>query len=207
MKLIVCAGIPRAGSHLQWQIVEDIVRLVDPKAPSREGFRRCGPLLKVERPGYVVVKVHRFWEKTLQFQPKVITSCRDPRGLIASRIRLGWRLEQCLQELPRWLEAFERWVAVPGALAMRYEAFTRDVAKTTRYMARWLDIPLSKEQAQAIADDCTLVRRRVHHLHGRAGHNGVTRSNWKEDLTAEQQAAVIVIAKDFMLRTGYLKEG
>lgn len=207
MKLIVCCGMPRAGSHLQWQIVEDIVRLVDPKVPSREGFRRCGPLLKVERPGYVIVKVHRFWEKTLQFHPKVITCCRDPRGLVASRMRLGWRLEQCLQEMPRWLEAFEQWVAVPGALAMRYEAFIKDIAKTTRYIARWLDIPLTKEQAQEVATGCALERRRVRHLHERSGHDGVTRSNWEEDLTAEQQEAVIFMARDFILRTGYLKEG
>ena len=192
MKLIVCAGMPRAGSTLQWKIVESIVRLVEPKAPSRSGFRKCAPLLKQNRSGYVIVRVHGFWDKTLPLHPKVITCCRDPRGIAASCMRVGWTIERVLQELPMRIKHFERWVAVPDALAMRYEAFTKDIAKTARYVARWLDIPLSEEQAQAIADNDALTRQ-------------LPLGNWEEDLTAEQQAAVIFVARDFMLRTKYLK--
>ena len=202
MKLIVCAGMPRAGSTLQWQVVESIVRLTEPKAPSRRGFRKCGPLLKQERPGFVVIKVHRFWDKTLPFKPKVITCFRDPRGFAASRMRIGWNLERVLQELPLRIENFNQWVAVPGALAMRYESMIKDLVKTTLYIARWLELPVTQEQAQKIAAECILDR---HHTRGWEGHR-ITRSDWKEDLTAAQQGRVVKVAEAFMLRVGYLKE-
>lgn len=207
MKLVVCCGMPRAGSHLQWQIVEDIVHLVEPKAPSREGIRKCGPLLKQERPGYAVVKIHRYWPQTLPFHPKVITCCRDPRGLAASRMHLGWSIEQVLHELPKWIEYFDQWTAVPGALAMRYESMIKSLDRTALHIARWLDIPLSKEQVQEVATGSALSRHRVHHVHRVPGHAGITHSSWEKDLTKEQQDAVVWTAREFMLRTGYLKEG
>ena len=194
MKLIMCAGMPRAGSTVQYRIVEQIVHLVEPGAPSREGFRKGGPLLKQERPGYAVIRLPRFWSKALAFRPKVITSCCDPRHFVAERVAVAKPFEQVLEELALYIDAFEQWSAVPGALAMRYEALIRDLTRTVLYIARWLEIPVTKEQAQTIAVGSGFSNRRKVHA-------------WQEVLSKDQQSTIVGGHKEFMLRAKYLKEG
>ena len=202
MKLVVCGGMARAGSTVVYQITEQLVYLVDPRAPSRSGFRKCGPLLKVERPGYVVVRVHRFWDRVLPFRPKVVTCCRDPRALAASRMRLGWPFARVLQEYPRQFKAFEQWAAVPGALVLRYETLIKSLTRTTQCIARWLEISVTEAQAQAIGANCALGHHDMPFWPGLEA----TRSDWKRDLTEKQQAAIVEMAREFMIRTKYLKE-
>lgn len=194
MKLIMCAGMPRAGSGVQHSIVEQLVHLVEPGAPSRAGFRKGGPLLKQERPGYVIIRVPRFWSKTLDFRPRVITSCCDPRHFVAERVAVASPFEQVLEELTLYIEAFEQWVAVPGALVMRYEALIKDLTRTTLFIARWLEIPVTKEQAQDIAIASGFPEQSQVH-------------NWQKVLSKDQQSTIVGGYKEFMLRTKYLREG
>lgn len=213
MKLILCAGMPRAGSTLLFQLVREVIWLVDPdphciltgpRGP--RGERLVKQIEKAKEHKRVVVKLHLFSTGLLKFWPMIFTSYRDPRGIVASYKRLGWTVDRSLidQALPRRIRHLRCWTEASHCYAFRYERFTKDLPYAIRVIANRLKVFPTEDEIATITDRCLLKN---HDQWENAGMNRSTGSDWEVDLTEEEQNKVIAVAKNYMLHYGYLKEG
>jgi hypothetical protein len=158
-ELILCCGMIRSASTLQYQVVSELLERNG--LGERVGFAdsECvaDVLGKVEAvSGSAVVKVHEFlpeFESVItQGRARLFYTFRDLRAVALSAMR-KWGLP-FTQIIARrgWLEiAVEssfRWLSAPRACVSRYEDIVKALPEEVMKWARALDIDMTSDQAK-----------------------------------------------------------
>lgn len=208
---IISAGLPRSGSTLLYQLIREVIRrhgatfesvITKGAKATEDALREISQERAVD---FVIVKTHAF-HPSLAEHPMtrhIFTCFRDPRGMVASYIRLGWTFERALipKAVPRRLQDLQKWEAA-GAISFRYERFFQWRAEAARIICREIfGDDLSNETYQEIAAFCSLEN---HENWKEAGLNTATGSNWQTDLDRRQKGEIAGMFRRFMLDRGYL---
>jgi hypothetical protein len=170
---VLCAGMIRSGSTLQYQLAAAIVERAG--AGERLGWQSESELERTleairDEPGFRVVKAHACtpglaaWARS---GAPVVCVHRDPREVAASLMRKhGIDLDELLSR--RWIEgaiaAHEAWTSMPRVLVSRYDDLSRDpVSEAVRiaaFLAPGLGRPIGRDGIEAIGRDHALERQR-----------------------------------------------
>jgi hypothetical protein len=168
---IFCAGMKRAGSTLQYQLVSHLVEGAGrgsrmPWSPASEfpGVRRRHAGSHEWR----VFKVHEcspeIAEEVRDRDARALSTVRDLRDVIASQmLMLGASFDQLWSAgfLEECVEHHTAWTALPGVAVTRYEVMIADPVGHTKQIAAQLDIALTGSQAAAISAEYSLEKQRA----------------------------------------------
>ena len=143
------------------------------------------------------------------YDVRVIHLIRDPRGVIASRLRRhpDLPINQAAQEwvwLHSRLEDFRRYLTPAKYLRLRYEDLCREPRATTQELYRFCGADASFEMPD--------LKSTAHHIVGnpmRLNSVSVIRldESWRESLTIEQQTEIWQITKKLSMQYGYAWDG
>lgn len=231
--LVVCCGMPRSGSTLQYQIVCELIERAGlghrPATwPSPiEPAMASGP-----RPIHVA-KVHDPDPRLATLDPRFtrhVYVYRDVRDAIASHLqkhRAAGRPDIPPEELGAlvrrtMLAPFDHFAAIPGILVSRYERMIEDVPGEVRRIGAYLGVPAEGAAAEGIAAGLGLAAQRryldardwrpgevwdgrtlLHRHHISDGRVG----KFREVLSAEQLREVERVAGAWLRRAGYHAAG
>lgn len=166
--IVFCSGMKRSGSTWQYNAVCRIlatagrVEAVGFLADDELEVRRSELLNWARNPDTLfVVKTHAIAELLFPGLAdgaiRTTYTCRDIRDVAASAKKQfrasGPRLITILDEA---LEAYAQVAGLSGALLQRYESFTCDPQAAVEELARYFDVPLSKEACTEIVEACSV---------------------------------------------------
>ncbi len=174
LKTVWISTAPRTGSMWLFNITRDILRqngltVLPEKTPqaSEEMLQLAQQQawLDDDPKRIWVLKIHGVLNKGLPHS-KIITSQRDPRDMLISYSRfMRIPIEHALSNPHAMIEALEHYRQFPAD--QLFEASFNAIVATPHHVisdiARFLSLPLSEAQAQAIADDWGphMVQRRI----------------------------------------------
>lgn len=158
---IVCCGMKRSGSTLQFQLAAHLVEGAG--LGTRVGWTEKfadAVTLTADVHTWKVYKNHNYSEDIAEKfrigQAKGIYVYRDLRDVFVSFMHKQdapferlWQRD-ILREL---VENEKKWTALPDMLISRYEVMTQDVAAEVDRIAAHLGIPVSPDEARAIAHE------------------------------------------------------
>ena len=158
-RLVICCGMIRSGSTLQYQLASAILGTAGPV--QKLGFLAPGEKSPayVDRKGEVgICKLHH-WDESLasllRTNRAVAFYCsRDLRDVAVSAMRkFDITFENLWQE--KWISDAvtqgERWLALPNVYSSSYELIIEDLESEIRRMAQWIGIPIKPEEIASIA--------------------------------------------------------
>jgi Sulfotransferase domain len=170
--LVICCGMMRSGSTLQYQIATELVE----KAGKGIGLGEvrdadCRQLLDAKPENQMqVVKLHQLRhlkgvkEAIAQNQARCIYSYRDIRDVTYSLVRMrNSTFEKVIfqtQEIKECIDNFYAWTALDNVLISRYEDMIADLVNETLRISHHLGLACSLEDAQTIADQFNLKKQR-----------------------------------------------
>ncbi|MGH2412213.1 MAG: sulfotransferase domain-containing protein [Microcystaceae cyanobacterium] len=171
--LVVCCGMMRSGSTLQYQIAVSIVE----KAGKGSGLGEirqvsCSELEKNNIKNEIqVVKVHKFEylkgakEAIEQGKAVGLYSFRDIRDVTVSLMVMRKtdfdRLIFHNPEIQQCLKDFYAWTSIRGMMISQYEVIVNNLTEEVLKIANHLKVDLSVEDAQAIANEYSIKKQRV----------------------------------------------
>lgn len=176
--LVICCGMMRSGSTLQYQIVVELLQRSQRGTGIGEVRETtCAALLEAaaaqNQPGDQALKVHKLSHLAdaaaaiAAGQAIGLYISRDVRDVAVSlmnmrRVDFETLLFQ-LGEVQQVLLDYAAWTQMPRMLISQYEPMMADLATEVRRIAAHLDIDLSPAAAQAIADtyDLKQQQRRI----------------------------------------------
>lgn len=161
---ILCCGMNRSGSTLQYQIVTKVAEFL----PNVDivGWVRPGQAHEVfgsatdSHDEWHIAKLHDYDEPTAafcrKFHPKVIYIYRDLRDVVVSLMNMqGWDFDapEIDSTIDLILLNYEGWTQVPGALVSRYEEVMAEggLSAEVQRIAAYLGVQLSHQQVEQIA--------------------------------------------------------
>ncbi|MGB3240568.1 MAG: sulfotransferase domain-containing protein, partial [Geitlerinemataceae cyanobacterium] len=170
--LVICCGMLRSGSTLQYQLAVAILEktgrgsgLGDPRNVD------CLELANANPSGMMqVLKVHKF--QHLQHveaaidrrQAKCLYTYRDVRDVAVSLMNMrNIGFEELIfrnQEVQQSLSDFQAWTSFDDVLISRYEEMVSDIPQEVLRIAKHLNIELSTEDAIAIAENHSLDKQK-----------------------------------------------
>jgi hypothetical protein len=164
---IFCCGMKRSGSTLQYQLVAHLVE--DAKCGVRVGWSEY--FTDVYNQHYTdtrwkVYKNHNFSpEIAAEFDKgnaKGLYIYRDLRDVFVSFMHKQdvpferlWKRD-ILKDL---IEHYDQWVQLPNMLISRYETVMQDVSGEVKRIADHLELPLTLEKAQEIANQYSVEKQ------------------------------------------------
>lgn len=170
-ELVLCCGMIRSASTLQYQIVAELVeRHV---VGERIGFADQQTVSSVLRDaekvrGFAVIKVHEVMaelDSRMQLGPtRCFYTFRDLRAVALSVMR-KWGVPFA-QVIGRngWLETAVRsslrWLAVPGVCISRYENMLQIMPAEIMKWSGGLDLQISDHEARQLADEFSIVKQK-----------------------------------------------
>ena len=204
MKIVLCAGMPRAASKLVFQATQRIVSFCG--YPIETSLVVPPPVHKSEIPYskelYRIGTLHPYAKEYMDtHSPLAITSYRDPRGVVASYRRLfHLGIDKEIAQLRRdiaYVFAYARY----GALLLRYEYFTQDVVEMVQTISNYLfGVRLDSGAAHGIADECSTDKVIAYHYTKIYRYTG---SVWQTDLSPEEIVAVEEASMEYMNQFSY----
>ncbi len=158
-RLVICCGMIRSGSTLQYQIALALLeRVCQVRAL---GFIEPGDRLALDQVGsheVAICKLHHFDPEFAQLlrqgQARALYSFRDIPGIAASAMR---QFKKTFREIwdDRWLQSSAKygdlWLAEPNVYSAKYELLTQDLVEETRHIARHLGIEPTEEEILRVA--------------------------------------------------------
>lgn len=230
--LVICCGMLRSGSTLQYQLAVSLLEktglgfgIGDPR------HLDCQELVKANPATIQVLKVHKFKhlqhveEAIAQGKAKCLYTYRDVRDVAVSLMNLRqigfkeliWRH----QEVQQSLNDFQAWTSLEGVMISRYEQMVNNIPQEVLRIAKHLNIELSTEMAIDIANNHTLEKQkerirqwqsredfnpRTHDGKSLLHHNHInsgTSEQWRETLTPMQIAFVESLTETWLRQWGY----
>jgi hypothetical protein len=156
----------RSASTLQFQIAARLVK--DARLGQQVGWIDAKRFAEVQREwkefnGLKVVKVH-IWTAAIaaEFHNKNaagIYTFRDLRDVYASSMKQRQKTFNFLWNegfIDHCLENYKHWTSLPNVLISRYEEIVTNLSVEVRRIAQHLNISVTLEQCQAIADELSL---------------------------------------------------
>lgn len=160
--IVICNGMLRSGSTLQYNVAASILEAVGPV--TRGGF--IGAFAKPEvrarldalkaADGWTIIKTHEapleraFYDKRV----RVLFSYRDVRDIAASiKKKWGYPFEQILSDIDAMIEIERGFASIPNVLVQSYDTLYDDLKLATRQIADFLDVALDGEICARIATE------------------------------------------------------
>ncbi|MEQ9552987.1 MAG: sulfotransferase domain-containing protein [Coleofasciculus sp. G3-WIS-01] len=167
---IICCGMVRAASTLQYQLTSEIVE-----------YKNMGKSIGWIEPnkfsyfqdkyhnyqGCLIAKCHKYIKEAVDLDrkenAKLIYSFRDIRDIYLSLINKNqsklsfWTI---IQQIESALSDYYSWNKLNNILSSKYEIFTKHLSQEVLRIANHIDIQLSPEEARQISDKFTLARQR-----------------------------------------------
>jgi hypothetical protein len=226
--LVVCAGMRRSGSTLQYNIARQLARNAD----AGQGYGlwdRLAQLRERAAPAdaMAIVKEHAFDARFAGLSgvdTRIVYSYRDLRDVLVSFFQVqgpaGGNWPAHARRLLRaTLDDFTAWTRQPGVLISKYEAFTGDIPGEVRRIASHLGIAVNGNEVSAIAERVSVeAHRKIIEVLGlenpgesmdpvtllKKGHlAGGEIGKWRARLDADQLRLVQELAGDWLSAHGY----
>lgn len=227
--LIVCCGMPRSGSTLQYQIACELVERAALGTRPAAWPSPIDPSMWAGPRPIHIAKTHDPDPRLAGFDPRhtrFVYAYRDVRDAIASHLQKiaddahpgidDADIARVVRE--RMLDPFAHFTTMPGVLVSRYERMIDDLPEEIRRIARHIGIEPDAETTHAIAEALALDTQRrflsarpwhtgeawddrtlLHRHHIRDGRVG----KFRDVLTPAQLDAVEAIARQWLLAQGY----
>lgn len=231
--LVICCGMMRSGSTLQYQLTVAILEKTNQGIGLGEIRNSdCQQLLQSHSPDQMqALKVHQFRHlkgvetAIAEGKAKGIYSYRDIRDVTASLMKMRKASFEKLMfqtgEIQECLRDFHLWTNLDNLLISRYEIMVNNLTEEVVRIANHLNINLSQEEAEMIADQYNLERQksRISNwknnqekdskfydpkslLHANHIDSGAS-NKWKTALTPLQVAYLETKAKDWLISQDY----
>ena len=170
--LVICCGMKRSGSTLQYQLAVSILERTG-KGRGLGDLRNvdCQELHQANTTGEIqVLKVHKFShlkgiEKAFEKGHAVgLYVYRDLRDVAVSLMNLRHlSFDQLIRrrEIPDNLRAFDQFTALPRMHISRYEDMVNNLSTEALKIANHLGIELSDQEAESIAQEYSLTQQKA----------------------------------------------
>ncbi len=170
--LVICCGMKRSGSTLQYQLAVSIVERTG-KGSGLGGLRGvdCRELIKDNTTGELqIVKIHksshlRGVKEVLESgQAKGLYVYRDLRDVAVSLMNLRKiHFEELIRrnEIVDNLRAYYEFTSFDGVMISRYETMTENLSSEVLRIATHLNIELSPAEAESIAQEYSLSKQKA----------------------------------------------
>ena len=240
MRFVLCVGMLRSCSTWQYEVSSHLVELSG--QGERLGFldhERFPPVrdARHDDPLVGVVKAHDhheiYAETIAKGDVRLIYSHRDVRDVVYSfmwKARLDFDGVMAAGFLKRVLDNDRAWRSYPAILAQSYDGILADPVDGVTAIARHLDIPLARSQAEAIAHEYSweLNHRRMMAVRQRAISAGIDLSDrenvfehdprtllhwnhlrddrgrsWREIATLEERRRLGELCAEWLIDAGY----
>jgi len=173
-KHVICAGMYRACSTWQYEVVGHLLESRSPGGVARLGYLE-GPAYRDRTrrdpdsaAGRAVLKCHdkhRAFDRAIRRgELAVVYAYRDLRDVADSmRHKMGLPLRRLMHEglMPRILANDRYWSTRPGAVVQRYEDIMADPRGAVAELARGLGVELASGEADELAAHYSLEANRV----------------------------------------------
>jgi hypothetical protein len=163
--LVVCNGMLRSGSTMQYNLARSLVAAAG--AGGGEGFfteaelAAMGPRIAEWQSDsrYHIVKTHDVCEWLLDAgeHTRICYIHRDLRDVAAS-IRRKWPERELMPSLDRAVDAYRRITAGADVLVQKYEDFALDPVGTAVELTRYLRLDLSPEAIRGAVEENSVER-------------------------------------------------
>lgn len=230
--LIICCGMMRSGSTLQYQLTVEILEKTG-KGTGWGEIRHgnCHEILGKDSSSLMkVVKVHQFRhlkgvkEAIADKQAKGIYSYRDIRDVTVSLMKMRKatfeRLVFETGEIKECIRDFYNWTNLDDMLISRYDTMVNNLPQEVLKIAHHLNIDIAQKDAQEIANHYSIEKQKkriekwkINKVHGNsydpksllhANHiNFGKQSQWNEVLTPIQVAYLESMGKDWLSLVNY----
>lgn len=221
MKLIVCCGMPRSGSTLQFNIALKVLQ-------GLEGFCNLGWVDDISeeqlKPGafaVAIMKTHDIEAEPIQqlgahCQLEFLYSFRDMRDVIASKLRKNNEIFSS-GKVARWVESFlsaDRRARNKSLYLAKYEEFSDNILLEVEHIARYLDVSVTRESLKGFAQDLSREAALasmdrvdkgydpdslIHRNHITSGGPGT----WRDYFTRMQAGFIEYLCFDWLVSNGY----
>jgi hypothetical protein len=208
--IIVCCGLRRSASTLQYHIVQDIAELYGGVDGGWIIHRKSFPNdIQKHAPGQLVTyKVHAYIVPSIftSGRAKAIYIFRDPRDIYASLKRFRPKGSD-IESLKAINNEHTFWYNLPGTYISRYDDVVNNIYGEAKNIASHLDLDITDSQAEKIADKRSIENQRklqpdkgwdskstLWHNHIYTGDSGV----WKEELSSPELSMVTLHMPNIM---------
>jgi len=163
---IICCGLRRSGSTLQYNIAAKILALSEGKVlgyiDTGEDFLRLQEQYE-EYQGYKLVKIHLPNEPIVEAfatgNAKGIFCYRDVRDVVVSEMaKYGFSFRKVLRLklIEHYVMTYAAWKQLSPLLESKYEIFAFDIKTEVERIASFLTIHLTEQQVRTITEELTL---------------------------------------------------
>ncbi len=165
--LIVCNGMIRAGSTLQYNVVRSLIEKMRVGAgqgffhpPNLSNFDEQIKRLAQDK-RYHVIKMHPIYPKSAEMleigSMKICYIYRDIRDVALSvKRKFGYKGKALLKALDRAVSTYYEMKTLQGVLWQKYENAIRDLATSVREIADYLDLDPTENVIASVTKDCSL---------------------------------------------------
>jgi len=172
--LIICNGMVRSGSTLQYNLARNIVEKLN--LGIGKGFFSNNKILRnkkfskwLDDDQYYIIKMHAVLENYKQYGQNVIFLYiyRDIRDVAGSlKLKYGREGNELIHSLSQAVEIFEEMKKIPRVLWQRYEDVIIDLPQAASQIAEFLDLKVSEELLRGVAEECSLEKHAhvMHHM-------------------------------------------
>lgn len=200
-QFVVCCGMQRSGSSLQYNVVKEIVQTTPNNVMLGwtiwQDFAKEYNKYK-NHDGIVVMKTHPalhifypkmhdlfFGDSNLKF----IYSYRHILDVVASLLRFGSDKEVTFSSSLAWIiQTHNAWLQIPRSKMFvgRYEEFYNNIGKLVEDIATFLNIPLTEQQIDTITKSNVLssTKKKIEKNRGESKFDKQT-TYWKQHITNE----------------------
>jgi hypothetical protein len=224
---VICGGMPRSGSTVQFQIAARIVESanagtrvewVNPNDFVRLREKYAGfHGMKVFKTHTLIDEIRREFDKNNAIGLYIYRDLRDV--FVSSMVKESSDFSTVWKSgfLDRCTESFNAWTNLPGILVSRYEDVVLNLGTEVTHIANRLSIELSKEQVADIAEDYSIEKQKermirvknmekifdeselLHSNHIASGNTG----QWRERLSALQVFRIELKVGWWLRKYGY----
>ncbi len=231
---VVCGGMKRSGSTLQYQLAARLVERLGAgrRYPKQDLASEEIPENEPAGGGWTVFKTHICSERVASIlregRAKGLYVYRDLRDVVVSLMAMkGHAFEKTMsrRDLPKAVDQFGRWTSCPGLLVSRYEEMIVDPAREVARIGGHLGLEVPPSLAMEIAADYTVERQKARIADAKAGGqmsevdgrlilaeerlhaNHIFTGGaggWRQVLSPEQVAKVEQVYGDWLRAQGYI---
>lgn len=170
--IIVCCGMYRSGSTLQYQIASALAGTTGQARIMGFGLGRVSETAREKPRPIFVVKDHHYSERAREYSSsphaKFVYGYRDVRDVVVSMMQTQHMTFDTFRHHGRGpagfvgylLNTFERWTNLPGVLVSRYEEIVADVPREVRKIADHTGIHIPYTECHRIAEQLSVDKQR-----------------------------------------------
>lgn len=169
--LVVCNGMLRAGSTLQYNLVRCLVEMLE--AGTGEGFYVADELTKsqatidrwADDSNHHVFKIHdlhpHVTELAARGKARITYIYRDIRDVaVSAKRKFNYRGTLLIKVLDGAIELFDEMQAMDGVLWQRYESVVEDLPKAVTEVAQFLELTADDVVIERVVSESSIERNR-----------------------------------------------